>query len=178
MKWLVVIVVVGISVLFGSHLKDASENVWGISGVVKAWEEHGLHATAMWRVREHLSRQWWLGPLRPNPPRDPVKDYVNRGVAIGWILMLRPHETRQVLSHLEDHIRRAKADHEAFGTNILRFMGFYVCLGLGLYVTRLLVVYILFPTAMSSTPSLFKETKWEMMYISNTNFPPRRASRS
>lgn len=177
MKWLVVIVGVGISVLFGSHLKEASENVWRVSGVLQAWEDEGLHTTAMWRVREHLSRQWWLGPLRPNPPQDPVKDYVGRAGTTGWILMLRPRETRQLLSRLEDHIRRAKEEHEAFRKNIMWFIVFYVCLSLGLFVARFLVLCFLFPNAMSSTPSLFKETEWDEMYISDTDFPPRSTSR-
>ena len=178
MKWLAVIVGLGINVFFGSFLKETSENVWRISRTLQAWEDEGIPDSAIWHVRERLASHWWLGPLRPNPPHDPVKDYMSHGGTTGWILMFRPHETRQLLSRLENHIRKAKEEQLAFGRNIMWSMVSYVFLAAGLFLLRLLFFYILFPNSMSSTPSTIKKALWGAYRRSETNFPPGDASRS
>ncbi|MPC98801.1 hypothetical protein E2C01_094183 [Portunus trituberculatus] len=178
MRWVVLIIGLGISLLLGSHLRETSEHVRCILRTLQTWQEDGLFSTTLWLLREHLSYQWWLGPLRPNPPQDPAKDYVSHAGTPSWILMFKPHETRQRLSRLEQHIRKAKEDHAAFKRNIMWFMVLYVLLAVGLFLTRLLVLFYLFPNSMSSTSSLFKETQWLMDHKSETSFAPGSVSRS
>lgn len=177
MRWVVVIIGLGITLLLGSHLRETSEYVRCISRTLQAWQEDGLSATTLWLVREHLSYQWWLGSLRPNPPQDPAKDYMSHAGTPSWILVFKPHETRQLLSRLHQHIRTAKEEHATFQRNIIQFMVFYVVLAVGLFLIRLLVLFFLFPNSMSSTPSLFKETQWLMDHKKETSFAPGSASR-
>ena len=93
--------------------------------VVQAWREEGPHTTVLGKVRAHLCTARWLGPLKPDCPRDPL---MQCGVtnSMGWrgtlsyLLNLKAR-----LACLEEQAVQAQLEHNAF---VLWFMLALCCL--------------------------------------------------
>ena len=98
-----------------------SPAVWGVvhhrhkvSVVVQAWREAGPHTSLLGQVRARLCTAWWLGPLRPSCPKDPL---VRCGVTeeVGWRGTLAlVMGVKSPLSCLEEQQHHAWQEHYAF----------------------------------------------------------------
>ena len=84
--------------------------------VVQAWRDLGPHTTLLGKMRARLCTAWWLGPLRPECPRDPVVVCAVEG----WrttLSMLLP--IKSPLPCLEEEVQQAWQDHYAFALVLL-----------------------------------------------------------
>ncbi|XP_050695556.1 uncharacterized protein LOC126985117 isoform X2 [Eriocheir sinensis] len=134
--------VLGLVALLGGAAWKAATTASRACEVVQAWEDKGLHATNLWRAREMLARQGWLGPLRPNPPLDPLEAcglVPGEASAYWWRLLLQPRQAGRLLACLEERVVEAEHDHEAFGARLCWGVILALVVPLGLVAARRLV---------------------------------------
>ncbi|XP_050701422.1 titin-like isoform X35 [Eriocheir sinensis] len=134
--------VLGLGALLGGAAWKAATTASRVCEAVQAWEDKGLHATNVWRAREVLARQGWLGPLRPSPPLDPLEAcglVPGEASACWWRLLLQPRQAGRLLACLEERVVEAEADHEAFGARLCWGIILALVVPLGLMAARRLV---------------------------------------
>ncbi|XP_050701510.1 E3 ubiquitin-protein ligase RNF12-B-like isoform X25 [Eriocheir sinensis] len=134
--------VLGLGALLGGAAWKAATTASRVCEAVQAWEDKGLHATNVWRAREVLARQGWLGPLRPSPPLDPLEAcglVPGEASACWWRLLLQPRQAGRLLACLEERVVEAEADHEAFGARLCWGVILALVVPLGLMAARRLV---------------------------------------
>ncbi|XP_050701267.1 translation initiation factor IF-2-like isoform X2 [Eriocheir sinensis] len=134
--------VLGLGALLGGAAWKAATTASRVCEAVQAWEDKGLHATNVWRAREVLARQGWLGPLRPSPPLDPLEAcglVPGEASACWWRLLLQPRQAGRLLACLEERVVEAEADHEAFGARLCWGVILALAVPLGLMAARRLV---------------------------------------
>ncbi|XP_050701462.1 uncharacterized protein LOC126987919 isoform X5 [Eriocheir sinensis] len=134
--------VLGLGALLGGAAWKAATTASRVCEAVQAWEDKGLHATNVWRAREMLARQGWLGPLRPSPPLDPLEAcglVPGEASACWWRLLLQPRQAGRLLACLEERVVEAEADHEAFGARLCWGVILALVVSLGLVAARRLV---------------------------------------
>lgn len=156
MKWIVVVVQVGVTVLLGSYMHEALCNAWRGPETPKTWNM-GIHNS--WRMREQLPHYWWLWPILQNTLPVPGKNCVLHAGRPWRVLLLRVHETRHLLCRLKD-TKKSGNDHKVFSKNMMMWFGvFYVLFALGLYCAmKLLFFTLVFPNILSSLPTRYWET--------------------
>ncbi|XP_050701377.1 uncharacterized protein LOC126987904 isoform X10 [Eriocheir sinensis] len=134
--------VLGLGALLGGAAWKAATTASRVCEAVQAWEDKGLHATNVWRAREVLARQGWLGPLRPSPPLDPLEAcglVPGEASACWWRLLLQPRQAGRLLACLEERVVEAEHDHEAFGARLCWGIILALVVPLGLVAARSLV---------------------------------------
>ena len=118
-----VILALSVSVFLDNCLRERKTHAKRLRQVIQEWEEECLPTTTAWRVQEHLSSLQWLGPLRPEPPRNAVKECVVPAVGNWLVLVLRTARTRQQLNCLED-LKGAKEAHLNFKIKMISLVVF------------------------------------------------------
>ncbi|XP_050711232.1 uncharacterized protein LOC126995588 isoform X2 [Eriocheir sinensis] len=129
----------GLVVLLVGAVWKAATTASRVCEVVQAWEDKGLHATKVWRARELLARQGWLGPLRPSSPLDPLEAcglVSGEASACWWRLLLQPRQAGRLLACLEERVIEAEHDHEAFGVRLCWGVALALVVPLGLLAAR------------------------------------------
>lgn len=157
MKWIVVVVRVGVTVLLGSYMHEALYNAWRVPETPKTPKIWNMGILNSWRMREQLPYYWWLGPILQNTLLVPVKNCVLHAGRPWWVLLLRAHETRHLLCRLKD-TKKARNNHRSFSKIMMWFGVFFVLLALGLYAMKLLFFTLVFPNILSSLPTRYWET--------------------
>lgn len=84
-----------------------------LKALLQAWESDNPHTTVMGRLRALLAALTWLGPLRPDAPRDPLRE-CGMGPACDGCWTMRGR-----LPCLEDRMAEARADHNQFEARLL-----------------------------------------------------------
>ena len=111
-----------------------------LGALEEAWETEGPLATLEGRLRARLAALTWLGPLRPDPPRDP---FLECGLAhtsgSWWSGLLRLTAARRRLDCLEQHMAEARAHHALFKNRlwVLSFLAGCVVAGIAAVFLRM-----------------------------------------
>ena len=93
--------------------------------LVHEWQCAGAHTSLMGKVREFLSTAWWLGPLKVDSPRDPMKE-CGIPASLGWREMLPMiFDLKARVACLEEQVIMADKEHKEF---MLKFVLAVCCL--------------------------------------------------
>ncbi len=102
-----------------------TSSLWGVvmdarklGLLVEAWQRAGPHTTPVGKVREWLATAWWLGPLKPAPPRDPLSEC---GILVtDWReLMALVVNMKASLACVQEQILLAEQEHDDFYTSLV-----------------------------------------------------------
>ena len=118
LKVILMIAGVGLNAFLVSVWRDASSTAWRVTETLQAWDDKGLPATGVWKAQELLAHLWWLGPLRPSPPLDPLEACGLPEDVSWWSLVQKTFDTRRLLVCLEEKVAEAEAEHETFTLKI------------------------------------------------------------
>lgn len=154
MKWIVVVVQVGVAVFFGSYMYEA---LCSARGGPETPKTGNIGIRNSWRMQEQPAQHWWLAPILQNTPSAPAKSCIRHAERPCWVLLLRAHEAKHLLRRLRG-TKEAWNGRKVFSRNVMWFGVFYVFLALGLYATKLLFFTFVFPNILSSLPTRYWET--------------------
>lgn len=90
--------------------------------LLQGWAADGPHTTVVGRCRARLGAFTWLGPLRPDAPRDPLTECGMPPAGGGW------WTTWSRVACLEDRMAEARAEHTLLETRLLALTYITVCL--------------------------------------------------
>ena len=163
MKWMGITFMAGMLVLTNTLVNEASNTSEAMQYVLHERNAKRLHTTTTWFVQEYLASLWWLGPLRPNSPKDLLQECGIHHHMAWWTFLVQPYKTRQVLKCLQHHITTAQQNHHAFQNNTRHLL----C-ALTLFCSGMWAILALKSKITSRKPPLHT-TKYQEEAFNNTN---------
>lgn len=155
-KKLVKVQAVVLAAVMVYHVLDLWATHTRLQALVQAWEAEGPHTSVVGQLRARLAALHWLGPLRPNPPRDPFKDCaIPLEDNDWWSFLQRVAAARGRLACLEEHMATARAEHGHLEDRL--FSLYMVATAVVIVVCCLLCVLYMSAKSPGSSPSRGKK---------------------
>ena len=115
-----VLVLLYIAVMAWTAL-DTSRN---LQTIMQQWEGENPRSTTIGEVRQVLAGVWWFGPLKPEPPINPLEVYGVDGRSRWWTVLWRLKDSKERLNCLQEHVLLAHQEHKSFRSKVFLFSGF------------------------------------------------------